>query len=325
MGRCPGCDARISWYRAKPKEFEGSSDLDLDLAKRIISEASESGFKKIVLSGGEPTSYPYLLDIVRFAKAHNFIVKLNTNGWSLPNLIDDLHHAGLDSIALSLYSLDRSTYFLLRGHYGMFARALKAVDSLSVHRKIYPDTFSAILQTIITKVNFRDLPRLLKLAIENKFSAFATSYLEDAYRHPEIQMSTQDIHAFHEDVIPELLSIMDSYPLTPSARQRNMKTLQSYFSPEINTIKNWAQGIYRPLGQSDCGQPGNFLLMYPGGAAAPCYGFEYTHVKDLMDTTLDKAIGDVINGGKFRAFTKTSFDFCHYCPIGFHLWLDLSQ
>ncbi len=207
----------------------------------------------------------------------------------------------------------------------MFTRALKAVESLSNHIKNNPDTFSVVLQTIISKANYRELPALLKLAIENGFSALATSYLEDAYRHPEVQMTVPDIREFQEEVIPQMRAIVETVPLTLKARNRNIMTLKTYFSPELNTLENWARGIYRPTGYSDCGQPQKFLLLYPGGSAAPCYGFEYIRAQEFMDSTLTKTTGEVINGSKFKNFAETSFDFCHYCPVGLHQWLDLSM
>src|SRR6056297_3293927 len=71
---CEGCWAG---------EYDKSDTLEFDTIDRIITEAKEMGIYFIVLSGGEPTVYPYLFDI--FEKHDDVGFMMYTNG----TLIDD--------------------------------------------------------------------------------------------------------------------------------------------------------------------------------------------------------------------------------------------
>jgi MoaA/NifB/PqqE/SkfB family radical SAM enzyme len=324
MGRCPGCTARASWSQARRTEPDTAWDIDVNFAKDVVRQASLIGFDKLVLSGGEPTIYPHLSELVLFATSHGFQVKLNTNGWNMTSLLRELCESKLSSVSLSLYSLDRDVYLALRGQKDMYRRAMLAVKCFGRHVPSTTNACSMVLQTIITSRNFLELPDIVELAMDHGFSAVATSYLEDAYRHPELRLSTSEIKFFRADVVPRLQRLIQSYPLSQSARERNMKTLATYFDPKTNSDENWAQGIYRPIAGSSCDQPGDCLLVYADGLAAPCCGFEYWQTPEFMEELRYRNILSIMQGAKFTRFAKERIAFCRYCPIGMHPWLYLS-
>lgn len=75
------CNLSCEWCYAK--EASQNSVMDIDLAKDLINIAKQSGAKKFLLIGGEPTIYPFLFEVLEYLiNAHTEIV-IVTNGLML--------------------------------------------------------------------------------------------------------------------------------------------------------------------------------------------------------------------------------------------------
>lgn len=123
--RCTGCWAG---------EYAKHDMLPPETVDRIISEAKDMGVYFIVMSGGEPTLYPYLFDIL--AKHRDVAFMLYTNG----TRIDDAMAArmvelGNVSPAISLEG-GRERTDKRRGA-GTFDRIMSAMDSLKKHGAVF--------------------------------------------------------------------------------------------------------------------------------------------------------------------------------------------
>lgn len=86
--------------------------LSYDEIVRICRLMAEMGLKKIKLTGGEPLVRKNLPELVRQLKSISGIEKvtLTTNGVLLAKLMDELSAAGIDSINISLDTLNRELY-----------------------------------------------------------------------------------------------------------------------------------------------------------------------------------------------------------------------
>lgn len=94
---CKTHDEKVSLLVQPPKFF-------LKRVKKILNEIS---IKKIHLTGGEPTLYPYLVEIIEGLKNLGIPqVSITTNGTLLDKKLHHLIKAGLDSINLSLDAID---------------------------------------------------------------------------------------------------------------------------------------------------------------------------------------------------------------------------
>lgn len=103
------CNNRCSWCYAKKANHE---HVELSDAKRCIDRLCELGIKKIILIGGEPTVYQYLLDIVSYIVKKGLKVSLLSNG----RCFSDYSYAkrcietGVSGIDISLKGINRSEY-----------------------------------------------------------------------------------------------------------------------------------------------------------------------------------------------------------------------
>lgn len=98
--------------------WHGSADqlADDDLV-RIVRIATELGFRKFRLTGGEPLLRPNLVELVRRMAAVPGVecLGLSTNGLKLPELAAPLRSAGLRTVNLSLDALSPEVYRRITG------------------------------------------------------------------------------------------------------------------------------------------------------------------------------------------------------------------
>ncbi len=115
---CKGCWAG---------KYKKSYSLDFNLIDRIITEAKELGIFFFVLSGGEPTIYPYLFDLLE--KHHDVGFLMFTNGTLIDEeMADRMLEVGNITPAISLEGFKKETD-LRRGN-GVFDRIMKTMELL---------------------------------------------------------------------------------------------------------------------------------------------------------------------------------------------------
>lgn len=102
--RCPYCHNKLLVNRAIDQSLRSNEFWD-------FLEARKGRIEGVVISGGEPTLYPYLKDIIDEIRAMGYLVKLDTNGL-LPEIVDSFH---IDYLALDIKTLP--------AHYGVLVGA----------------------------------------------------------------------------------------------------------------------------------------------------------------------------------------------------------
>ncbi len=84
----------------------GWKDLPLAKVKKIIDGYVVKNYEGLILSGGEPTIYPFLPEVIAYCRQKRFPVRIITNGQNLANreFVRKLKKAGLNHVGLSIYS-----------------------------------------------------------------------------------------------------------------------------------------------------------------------------------------------------------------------------
>lgn len=79
-------------------------DIPLEEAKKIVDYWASEGLRNIRFSGGEPTIYPDLLDLIRHTKSQKSIqrIALSTNGSAEKVLYKKLMESGVNDFSISL-------------------------------------------------------------------------------------------------------------------------------------------------------------------------------------------------------------------------------
>jgi MoaA/NifB/PqqE/SkfB family radical SAM enzyme len=134
-------------------------DPSPDAVTHAIAAAASRG-DRIVLSGGEPTLHPNLLDFVRTAhRLSHLPVVLQTNAVRLDDrtFVDALVEAGLGEAFVSLHGSRSEIAEAVTEAPGTFERTLRGIDNL------WASPVRVTLNFVICQRNWRDLPAVVRL------------------------------------------------------------------------------------------------------------------------------------------------------------------
>jgi MoaA/NifB/PqqE/SkfB family radical SAM enzyme len=146
---CLHCYLPEDWHRGKGP----GPELNTAQAKSILDQLAAVGTLFLTFSGGEIFLRPDLMDLIEYARRLNFALALKTNGIMGPT--DDqaavLADLGIDSIQMSLYSLEPALHDRVTGVPGSLNKMLKTTDKcrsrglqVSLNAMIFAFTFHQI-------------------------------------------------------------------------------------------------------------------------------------------------------------------------------------
>ena len=150
--RCPQCYCNM----------EKVKHLDLDVAKKLLKEASTLGLKSLSISGGETMCYPHLIDVISYAKECGIPgIHAAFSGWNFSRpIVEKLLDAGLSSISISLNGSTEAINSLTRQGYN------NAISALSLLKEIeYEHT---TVNWVMHSNNADDFDNIVKLCEEYK-------------------------------------------------------------------------------------------------------------------------------------------------------------
>jgi MoaA/NifB/PqqE/SkfB family radical SAM enzyme len=123
------CQSRCITCNYWKEKFE--NELNFDKWIEVLDQIKASGVSELMITGGEPTLFKRLDEIIRHAKSLNFkTVSITTNSLSLnERRIDLLIDAGINEFVLSLEGLE--THDMIRGIPGNTKKVIRNIDYLN--------------------------------------------------------------------------------------------------------------------------------------------------------------------------------------------------
>jgi len=106
-------------------------NYSLKEAKEVIDKFKKDGFNEIILTGGEPTTWKYLSELITFIRSSGLDVKLITNGVNLSDIgyVKTLKKAGLESVNISIHSHKEKVMDALNSKKGHFKKSIKGMKN----------------------------------------------------------------------------------------------------------------------------------------------------------------------------------------------------
>lgn len=101
---------------------------------RIAEAIGRAGVRVVGLSGGEPLLVKNLGEVLRTLRAFGSSIQVNTNGGLLAERADDLFRARVDSVTVSIDSVDADEHDRRRGSAGLHRRLEEGLAALSERR-----------------------------------------------------------------------------------------------------------------------------------------------------------------------------------------------
>jgi MoaA/NifB/PqqE/SkfB family radical SAM enzyme len=142
---------------------ERESPLGLARLKAIVDELAEVGCRKIHLSGGEPTLYRELPDLIAHMSARGLRVTMTTNATLITrDRAAVLAEAGLRAVNVSIDSPDPHQHDRMRGLKGSWKQATKGFRRLRRELK----RGRVRLNTVVGRLNYASLVDLPDMAAD---------------------------------------------------------------------------------------------------------------------------------------------------------------
>ena len=138
----------------------------------LIDQLAEMHVPIIILTGGEPLLSPHVFEYAEHAKSRGVRMVLSTNGTLItPEVALRLKQSGIRYVGVSIDSADPKKHDAFRGVEGAFERALSGL------RNARDAGIPTGLRVTLTKYNFRELPELIELCLEEKIPRFCVYHL----------------------------------------------------------------------------------------------------------------------------------------------------
>lgn len=125
------CNFKCEYCRGIKKELQG--DLTLNEACSIVDLWDSGSLRNIRFSGGEPTIWEGIVDLVKYTKTKRNIehIAISTNGSASINLYEQLRSAGVNDFSISLDACCSSTANIMAGTNVKFIHICEVIKYLS--------------------------------------------------------------------------------------------------------------------------------------------------------------------------------------------------
>jgi radical SAM protein with 4Fe4S-binding SPASM domain len=310
---CPTCALRRDLYRKRIHD----PSLTLEQWRQVIEDARSLGCTRLHISGGEPTLYSGLTDLIRWGKNLGLETNVNTNGSVIgAELAEQLASAGLDSITVSLYGWNAAVHDKARQEQGLFDRALHAIRCLNARGKLRVD-----VQTVLANFNVTEFAGFLEMAYRLQVGNIYVSYVEGDTAGNWLPEESQIEH-FHAVCLPEIETLIDKYS-APHLKKHALDRVRNMFGPDRNHWNRYASGIYFPRQKPDCSRPAAFALVLANGEVHPCNGVEYRH-QPVMGNIHQQCFPALWNSEAWNRYRVERQDWCRRCPMTLHFAIPVS-
>ncbi|HTE18116.1 MAG TPA: radical SAM protein [Armatimonadota bacterium] len=167
------CNLRCDFCRfgANGEVFGKRDWMEIEDWKRVIDEIAPFG-PYLCLTGGEPTLYPHLAELIAHIKSRGLRCVLTTNGTLLEQRAEALMEAPPDAMILSLDGPEE-IHDSVRKVSGAYERALRGTQRLAALRKGESAPY-LIVNAAITGHTYESALRMVEVARE--FGAFALNF-----------------------------------------------------------------------------------------------------------------------------------------------------
>ena len=150
-------------YSIKQQNNSQKNEISAVEIKEIAKSLKKLGTFSVQLSGGEPFLRKDMLKICKLFNKEGISLFINTNGVLLnKKLLMGLKKMSLDSLQISLDSIDKENFEMMRGKTGIYQ---KVKDNVMLSREFLGNKLC--IGCVITSYNFDEIEKVAKFAKSN--------------------------------------------------------------------------------------------------------------------------------------------------------------
>lgn len=287
------CDLRCRWCglweTEQSKPTSNSKIMEFDLFQKVIDRFRDSMW--VELTGGEPFLHSSLFEMIDYAAKRRMKVVIPTNGTHIKDNIERIVRSHIAVLNISLNVIQENELEKCNRNLAELSnKILENISQLVEKRNSYRSNLKLTLSYICTKDNYKNIPRIAKLADDfkvdglNFFNLMPFTLTKDKCLYEE------------DDEVVEVIRLVPQ-PKTP--------------------LKIVMPRLYKK-GDSNakCQVPFTSLAIDPEGNATPCPVRMFTeklgNVKDDMNIWNSPFFQ--LRREIFSSNGKPLLDFCKTCP-----------
>lgn len=146
----------------------------LEQARADLEQGRQRGATGIVITGGEPTIHPTVLEVARLARGMGYdTVQIQSNArmFSHRPFCEQAIAAGANEFALALHGVTADTHDRLTRAPGAFRQVVTGIRNLvRLDQRV-------LMNTVITSLNYRELPDLARLFVRLGVSQYQFAFV----------------------------------------------------------------------------------------------------------------------------------------------------
>lgn len=310
---CLSCWRR-GWDKEKLEE-RYRQEMDNQRLLKLVDEAAELGVKEIAfVGGGEPLMRKVTVELFKKIKKYGMIGDLVTNGTLFTKeTIELLVKMGWDRIKFSIDGPDPEVHDYLRQTKGAFNSAIKNIKIFAKMKKKYKtDKPVLILQSVISKDNYKKLPQLVKIAHEigiNETTLLPLTVFDESMK--DMKLTETQIKEF-KHILTKSIKLIENFGMktnyhefldekymikTESMDEVMMEEVEKIIKEEYPSFKNPTENFkFLP-----CYAPWIHVTILPNGNIAPCFS---PWVWNTKVSIKDHSLKEVWYGKYFNRFRE---------------------
>jgi radical SAM protein with 4Fe4S-binding SPASM domain len=237
-------------YVGRPRDFP---EQPVQFWKKALDKCWDLAIPHICFTGGEPTLYEGIVQLVEYAEDLGIVTGILTNGRRLRDkeFLDKLVTAGIDHFQITLESHREDVHDRITRCAGSWKETVEGIKN-AVATPVY-----TITNTTLTGLNASEIEKTVDFIASLGVSVFAVNGIIYSGRSQESEIGIPE-----KELAPVLQSIIDS------ARRNNMRFI--WYTPTRYCSLN---PVHLGLGVKQCTAAKLNLCVEPDGTCIPCQSF----------------------------------------------------
>jgi MoaA/NifB/PqqE/SkfB family radical SAM enzyme len=290
LGKCNLRCAKCNYWRRESHMLHPG--LSYEKIISLVDELSTLGCRCIKLSGGEITLLERLPEVIKHIKSKGIICSITSNGLIIDDkLAEAIVSAGLDKITISIDSSNPEIHNKIVGMKGAWERSTNAIKNLVNYKEKLNSELRITISSVLTKVNYRDIDKMLDLLKELNVSRWDTiSLVKGHLEDKSLAMEKEDIEIFDKKIMPLIVEKSQAYDITlvnPDPLRREIGETPEDVPKKIYSKIPCYVGWY------------SFLIHFNSMVALCCANKEFE-----IGNVQDNCLKDIINNEKSRLFRQ---------------------
>lgn len=308
---CP-CNCTFCDSREKYNNFLKRVQISLQEWINISDNLIKNGLEVAIISGGEALLEKEItFKLIKYLQSKNVFVVLNVSGvlFNSNIILDELIVNYPNLLVFSIDSAFSKQHNENRNIPGLYEKVINSIKYIKAQKDL-----PIAIRTVITKQNFRQLPKIMKDFNQIGVDCIKLTNIENDLTG-EFTLSVDELNEFDGKIRNELIETIKCCDFgNKDLKQDAIKKIKGLLSKDIVPYNELAKGNFAPnlVGNMHCNLVERFITIQSNGDLIPCCEAEH-HYEPLLGNLVNNTLEEILNTDKYKDFVKNRPDYCKRC------------